>query len=396
MPHTLLVSFSLLALVVTARPIVPVSEHSRPAEVQNAIKAIFEERTKQSDVDLISFAQDEIDIHIVSDENQQAVLSELDDSAVKALVPLEGDESGALTKEVQKLRDMLGGSKNLNDIEGASPAQVSAELEMAEVETVQEVEASPLTSPPSLSPFERVQLLTGLSAKSILAIYTLFSVSLMLFTFYSIRGFLLSLDRRWEESQQQIPADVEAACVDEKDEKIQEKTSGLDIVILEEPPKYSETPVGVLIDIDTDVSVTDDEFHDAVDGDSRTSTPRAALSELPLPVAKPWLVPLPQSPTPSPLRQPLQLHDDPPEGTSPRPAWAVVTSDDQPRADARAGNAATAVDLALAMQLRTGLGVTADAAWLMRFVMALFGWVAVLMGGGEERQGTAGRRRLGW
>lgn len=64
MPHTLLVSFSLLALVVTARPIVPVSyvlnydlsslhsyfsfpsEYSQPIEVQNAVKAIFEERTK--------------------------------------------------------------------------------------------------------------------------------------------------------------------------------------------------------------------------------------------------------------------------------------------------------------------------------------------------------------
>lgn len=75
MPHTLLVSFSLLALVVTARPIAPVSyvlyddpcpsqlthmyalhthrpaplpysDSSQPAEVQNTIKAIFEERTK--------------------------------------------------------------------------------------------------------------------------------------------------------------------------------------------------------------------------------------------------------------------------------------------------------------------------------------------------------------
>lgn len=40
-----------------------------------------------------------------------------------------------------------------------------------------------------------------------------------------------------------------------------------------------------------------------------------------------------------------------------------------------------AVDVALAMQLRPGLGLDADSAWLVRFVMALFGWCAVLMSG---------------
>lgn len=72
MAHTLLVSFSLLALVVTARPIVPISyvfnyglcgllhsrvsfqsEYSQPVEVQNAVKAILGERTKF--VDLLLF-----------------------------------------------------------------------------------------------------------------------------------------------------------------------------------------------------------------------------------------------------------------------------------------------------------------------------------------------------
>jgi hypothetical protein len=33
---------------------------------------------------------------------------------------------------------------------------------------------------------------------------------------------------------------------------------------------------------------------------------------------------------------------------------------------------------------------------LMRFVMALFGWIAVLVGGGGERQATGRRRLLEW
>jgi hypothetical protein len=78
MPHTLLVSFSLLALVVTARPIAPVShvfyggqcrsrltytrmrrpysDYLQPAEVRNAIKAIFEDRTKFVQVFLYTLA----------------------------------------------------------------------------------------------------------------------------------------------------------------------------------------------------------------------------------------------------------------------------------------------------------------------------------------------------
>ena len=40
-------------------------------------------------------------------------------------------------------------------------------------------------------------------------------------------------------------------------------------------------------------------------------------------------------------------------------------------------------DAALAMQLRPGYGVGADAAWLLRFIMTVFGWCAVLISGGR-------------
>ena len=102
--------------------------------------------------------------------------------------------------------------------------------------------------------------------------------------------------------------------------------------------------------------------------------------------------PLPLSPTSSPLRRTVQLREDlPANGNS-----QAVCADEQRQQDARPGNAAAAVDLALAIQLRTGFGATADAVWLMRFVMALFGWIAVLVGGGGERQATGRRRLLEW
>ena len=43
-------------------------------------------------------------------------------------------------------------------------------------------------------------------------------------------------------------------------------------------------------------------------------------------------------------------------------------------------------DIALAMQLRPGLGIGADPAWMVRFLMAMFGWFTVLLSGKKDRQ----------
>lgn len=42
------------------------------------------------------------------------------------------------------------------------------------------------------------------------------------------------------------------------------------------------------------------------------------------------------------------------------------------------------IDIALAMQLRPGLGEGADAAWLVRFLMGIFGWVTVMVSGNGQ------------
>ncbi|PBL03155.1 hypothetical protein ARMGADRAFT_862018, partial [Armillaria gallica] len=39
------------------------------------------------------------------------------------------------------------------------------------------------------------------------------------------------------------------------------------------------------------------------------------------------------------------------------------------------------LDIALAMQLRPGLGVGADPAWMVRFLMSMFGWFVVMLSG---------------
>ena len=298
-------------------------------------------------------------------------------------MPLEGTENAVLS-EVQKLREMLGGSKHLNDIEGAPEVELTVDAELP-VYTAEESESSVLVSaPPSL--WGTAHVLTELSFTSLLAVYTFISIAAVLYAFYLIRGFLPQDQDQEEEASF---ADVESGYADEKSSITQEKAPALVTATVTGPP------IGVLVDIDTDVSVVGEEFYDAID-DSHTSTPRAVLSNLPPVVAEPWLVPLPPSPSPSPLRRTVQLHEDPPVDGALPPAWAMMVPVERPRTGARTGNAAAAVDLALAMQLRAGVGMTADAAWLMRFVMALFGWVAVLVGGTGERQAAGGRRLLGW
>ncbi|KAJ6597686.1 hypothetical protein DFH09DRAFT_904060, partial [Mycena vulgaris] len=59
---------------------------------------------------------------------------------------------------------------------------------------------------------------------------------------------------------------------------------------------------------------------------------------------------------------------------------AVALSDEKPQIRKRR----SPLDVALAMQLRPGLGAGADGAWLVRFLMSFFGWFAVLVAGGRE------------
>jgi hypothetical protein len=288
---------------------------------------------------------------------------------------------------------MLGGSKHLDDIEGVSPAELGNDVE-APAHAVDEPESSGSTgSTPSSE--EPARVLTELSLTSLLAVYTLISLTAVLYTFYLIRG-LLPQSQGEDEKQPIHPGDVESGYADEKGTITQEKASGLGTVPGTEAPRTSHPPEGVLVDINRDIIIADDKPREAVGVNSSTSSECVAQPELRPVIEKPWLIPLPPSPTSSPLRRTVQLHEDVPVNGSSQPASAIVALEEQHRPDARVpgnGIAAAAVDLALAMQLRTGFGATADAAWLIRFVMALFGWMAVLVGGGGERQ-ARGRRLL--
>ncbi len=101
---------------------------------------------------------------------------------------------------------------------------------------------------------------------------------------------------------------------------------------------------------------------------------------------------------PTPMGLEMQEVDYLPGSFPSRPTWSIRASEaklrkvesvsDLSRSGVSAGRrpygAAPQFDAALAMQLRPGLGIGADAAWLVRFVMAVFGWCAVLVSGRHD------------
>lgn len=88
-------------------------------------------------------------------------------------------------------------------------------------------------------------------------------------------------------------------------------------------------------------------------------------------------VPSPPSPPRSPLASTLSV----PPPASDIPAIAISA----PRRHAYR-SPVPEFDIALAMQLRPGLGLGADSAWMVRFLMAMFGWFTVLLTSRKESQ----------
>lgn len=84
-----------------------------------------------------------------------------------------------------------------------------------------------------------------------------------------------------------------------------------------------------------------------------------------------------------------------PSTTSPRPSWSVHARASPPVPPRSAHDevilplmhgrrrayrsAVPEFDIALALQLHPGLGIGADSAWVVRFLMSIFGWFAVAL-----------------
>ncbi|ETW77073.1 hypothetical protein HETIRDRAFT_411470 [Heterobasidion irregulare TC 32-1] len=393
MTLTVLVSFSFLALVVTARPIVPNddsfdSAYVRPAEVQNAVQAIFVSRFKDSVPDCLNCDEDDFHIRLTSAQEQDAYLSQLDVGAVKALVPL-GD-NGVLSEDEKRLYEMLGGSETLEDVEGdgwplavsehatsdvsASPEVVDGRgSELSAAEEIVDSETPPESVMiPNLPATTTSRPLLVLAFSCTVALLAVFCVGAFLYILQTTRRQILACRTAWDllpHLEKQQAGRFLPSFTDEKQEIVTITSVSSDTLL-----DSINEKVGDLIDFGDPATVPDGQVND-----SSHDTHSPSFNELSTLTANPLLVPLPASPSSSPHRSVVEITTDVDPHTGTR-----VDLVHRPAAAPRM------LDFALAMQLRPGLGIGADPAWLVRFLMAFFGWVAVLVGGvGGVRQRPA-------
>lgn len=169
----------------------------------------------------------------------------------------------------------------------------------------------------------------------------------------------------------------------------------------EEPPHFSARAsallsyVSITTSDDSQEDSEDEKFHDALDilpslgvQDPSPDSPLRNLSLPPIPTA---LDPTPDDrPTPPQACVHPAINSEAREPPA-RPSWSVRVASSTPvppsspliHPRSRAYRGVPEFDIALAMQLRPGRGVGADPAWMVRFLMAIFGWFAVALAGNK-------------
>ncbi|KAI0759280.1 hypothetical protein BD413DRAFT_598300 [Trametes elegans] len=485
MTLNILVSFSLLALVVTARPISDAPQSVKKSlKVQNAIQAIFESRTGERPDCLSCNGEDGVHITVISPEEQLAALSRLQDiDAIKAVLPLNLDDTP--TEDEQQLYDILKDLKstesNLEDVDGGlrplPEASLTAMEAHADPENTTDESDYPTVGIPDIPASPP---LIVLAISSVAALLALLCISAGLYALNHVRSFFLNSALAWDvlpRLERRIGLDgpdhlnvdggsggggdtlpekhtlLRPGCLlplpplpaekdpDEKHNFVEPSTDEGDDI----DEKFEDAPEHSLLFLDTDLSpkydtafevpqIIIDDAHDDPDllplPDMPTAQPTPFSTPLRTPLVSPVRSParrVPQmrerQPSPTPASKPLWslraadapalgLFGNPSPSSSPLPTSlplragsptpqvpGALFADDAPelmvevpRARARRGTTPRQpLDIAFALQLRPGLGLGADSAWIVRFLMTMFGWMTVLIGGGSARQESTRR-----
>lgn len=404
-------------------------------------------------------------MHVTSTEEQDAVLSELDDlDAIKALVPLTND--GPKTADEQKLYELFTGLSaaptsggSLNDIDGGVPATPQKNLEQLNASEPGVTDSTPTYRDVMTSLYEfgsgRVVTLTLSCLAASLALGCLLG---LLYVKYLLSGtaHLLGIPSDVT-SRIESPESIDGSTDDSpSDQDYGEEKLGLLFLDVEAPQHGT-----ILISTENDVfnekhelvdyAFSDEEFLNDVDEKFHDAEPFASplarsgslsIPRIEIEYADPDLLPLPCSNATTPYSTPphtpprtlrripsnLSVRDSPSSPLT-KPAWSLRASDapalglssspSSPLVQMRAVSPEPAsipgafvldeqsalsperstprrayrapmpeLDIAFAMQLRPGLGLGSDPAWLVRFLMAMFGWMTVLIGS------TNGTRRV--
>ncbi|KDQ54079.1 hypothetical protein JAAARDRAFT_72146 [Jaapia argillacea MUCL 33604] len=419
MTWTVLASFSFLALVVTARPILPESSQSdiiskQDAEVQDAVHAYFQSRTGG-----LPTPDEDIRVHLTSPSEQQAFISQiqaLDIDAIKAIVPIQDGEERKLYEVLGgKLDDLDGGERPLEELEAeltvgdgeeSLGAQEKADEEGTLPEPTTDLQSAfskILSEPPPL-------LLAYLSV--IAAFLTFGCVALGLYASSWVRGWIAKDARAWEVlgsvekglgdggnsvggprtrrgvsmKEKGLIAGVVVSEAGEPAVEALNEEGGVDLINFDDPPPPDYSSDSGDEDLNEKFTDAEDDEHSTPSLTPRQSQyfPDPELHRLPSSASS--------SPYSTPTRRPLQMREIPSSASaSPAPAWATLASASASTLDL---NVPGGMPPSYAMQMppSTGSGerrinsrvlpIAADPAWLVQLlVQALWGWMAVFVGG---------------
>ncbi|KAH8102257.1 hypothetical protein BXZ70DRAFT_906220 [Cristinia sonorae] len=449
-----LLSFPLLALVVTARPLQNGPQLDVAVALQDVVQAVFYSRTRPSS-ECIDCGLKDIGVRPTSSEEPVAALSDLH------VAPIELDS--VLIEEEKQLHDPRPDAP-LDDLEGGV---ISISEDTIGPEAAVSAEEISIQSfyPDIMSPRQVVTL----TLSCIAAILAMGCIGIGLYALHYFRK-KSGLEAAWEMIPRVETRDAVELVVDE-DFACQFKEHAKK---LKHSHTYPPTSQGseseeasaqsnlIIIDADSDCESDDEDFEDAED---RVFTPADVIGRAKTPVpafeyADPDYLPLPTfrvstpcSPTPystppptpprSPFRRLAEMREVStalrPASPISKPAWSLRASDapalgfsgsearaapeplplplpprppapaprpfqeslqipgtlpmstenhdvmvERPRARRAYRSPVPELDIAFALQLRPGLGLGADPAWIVRFLMAMFGWMTVLIGSGPS------------
>ncbi|KAH0825770.1 hypothetical protein J3R83DRAFT_13530 [Lanmaoa asiatica] len=407
----LLASVSLFALVVTSRPILSDSDLSdfAPASsaLQTAVQVAFQIHPGEDDLEL-----DATRFKSQKPKQQIEYLSELDAENIAVTAPVKilpgVKPSFEAHLDENARQDVLDTNKELDDSQADHIADVSITSEPV-VDKQQEAPTDEIPTTP----------LVVLAFSCVAAFLALACIALTLYIIRSLRFQMLAsktawdlLPRFWRRPGSSVPQEhtsvtakdhlLGGACLLLQTEIGQQRLLDVEVGSAEKHDLHMEDNFDAVSDMESEWDDVDEKYQDALD-----MTPLPLTHDLPLEEHVSHQSHSGNPPLPRLGSYPLdQLTDDRSiplmrELGSSRPAWSVraihspvlgLSSREggcdnstpqplihPPRHAYRA--AVPEFDIALAMQLRPGLGIGADSAWMVRFLMAIFGWFAVALTG---------------
>ena len=389
-------------------------------------KLLDEGEVAPSNEDLVYLQGAKFQVHLTSSESQTAVLAELASEEVKLIIPLDDLTRDSVIVPTSEEETLLNALESLNDLDGDTGFQPSSGLEGIvegeyDVLEIEDVDGLTPEQAAELIPNQdgvwgswwmtlldesrRPVMISAACAAAFMliclctftALYAMDFVKANLFNTHDLYNVLPGMEKGGLDASQGKAGVTEKKLilgspdeVEELDEKNDVETRNPSRTVL--PP--AETPLPLPPYPEAKAKDSDDSFEEAPD------TERDDPDFLPLPDHDN------RQPSSVSPRRSINLQMRERTSTSVPPSWSIRASESQPLSIPGAyvfdplplpfsesttetgevtrrpySNRNPEIDIALAMQLRPGSGEGADAAWLVRFLMGIFGWVTVVVTG---------------